>query len=192
MPSLLSSTSHQVVAGSLSITPIMKSYALWDNKKLSDTTKPLKSWLQRISTKQDFTLRLKTHGNIMSMFFFPYIYKIRRNRNVCGRTLLYLVHSTGVPKKNSNTPGICVLLSGILSSIPLLCPKLIMDTTGKRMELQVTICKSFMFSKWHFKKLQHMKKSLRNETQLPCAVWNINYIEMEEHFCSCCLEYAIV
>lgn len=37
-----------------------------------------------------------------------------------------------------------------------------------------------------------MKKSLRNEMQLPPAVQNINYEEMEKHFCSCCLEYAIL
>lgn len=121
--------------------PLWRAVPLWDNKKLSGTTKPLNSWLQRISTKQDFTLSLKTHGNIISMFFFLCIYKIRRNSDVCGRTLVYLVHSTGGLKKSNNTPGICVLSSGILSSIPWLWPKLIKDATGKRMELQVIIYK---------------------------------------------------
>lgn len=58
--------------------------------------------------------------------------------SVAGLCYLYLVHSTGGLKKNNNTR--CPL-SVILSSIPWLCPKLIMDETGKRMELQVTICK---------------------------------------------------
>lgn len=42
-----------------------------------------------------------------------------------------------------------------------------------------------------FKKIVAHEKSLRNEMQLPHSVWNINCIEMEEHFCSCCLDMEL-
>lgn len=87
-----------------SVAAIVKccAFVIQQKKQWNNWIIEIHEWLQRILPNQDFTVTLKTHDNAISVFLFPYTYEIRRNRNVCGRTLIYLVHSTSGLTKNNN------------------------------------------------------------------------------------------